>query len=258
MLAYIDESGYPTPGDLSPWNTLVAVCTPESASRDMSRWLHAAVRASFPATDPQVYEVKAATLLNRRQYEHSAERRRLVADVTSLMERLPLSVFGVRARRPVSPPAWPRTRVDPPHRLLIERIELHMRRAHEPDAFAKLIFDETNGGSDAARSRALRTFMHRTDEGRSWTHVLDVPLFVSSHITPGIQMADLMAGALRHYQVLRNTGSTGHSEWEQAITRLEPLASARTQDFYVGGETYYGLYTMPDRYYDHPPGPRAF
>ena len=123
----------------------------------MSRWLHAAVRAAFPATDPQVYEVKAATLLNRRQYEHSAERRRLVADVTSLMERLPLSVFAVRARRPVSPPAWPRTRVDPPHRLLIERIELHMRRAHEPDAFAKLIFDETNGGSDAARSRALGT-----------------------------------------------------------------------------------------------------
>lgn len=103
MLAYIDESGYPTPGDLSPWNTLVAVCTPESASRDMSRWLHAAVRASFPATDPQVYEVKAATLLNRRQYEHSAERRRLVADVTSLMERLPLSVFGVRARRAGEP-----------------------------------------------------------------------------------------------------------------------------------------------------------
>ena len=71
-------------------------------------------------------------------------------------------------------------------------------------------------------------------------------------------MADLMAGALRHYQVLRDTGSTGHSEWEQAITRLERLASARTQHFYVGGETYYGLYTMPDRYYDHPPGPRAF
>lgn len=105
MLACIDESGYPTPGDLSPWNTLVAVCIPENASRDMSRWLHAAVRAAFPATDPQTCEVKAATLLNRRQYEHSTERRRLVSDVTSLMERLPLSVFAVRVRRPVSPPA---------------------------------------------------------------------------------------------------------------------------------------------------------
>lgn len=133
-----------------------------------------------------------------------------------------------------------------------------MRRAHAPDAFAKLIFDETNGGSDAARSRALRTFMHSTDEGRSWTHVLDVPLFVSSHITPGIQLADLMAGALRHYQILRGGGPVGNSEWEQAITHLVRLAGARSQDFTVGGETYYGLYTMPDRYYANPPGPRSF
>ena len=73
------------PGDLSPWNTLVAVCAPEAASRDLSRWLHAAVRAAFPATDAQSYEVKAATLLNRRQFEHSAERRRLVEDVTGLI-----------------------------------------------------------------------------------------------------------------------------------------------------------------------------
>lgn len=40
--------------------------------------------------------------------------------------------------------------------------------------------------------------------------------------------------------------------------RLANLANARTQDFVVGEETYYGLYTMPDRYYDNPPGPRAF
>ncbi len=258
MLAYIDESGYPTPGDASPWNTLTAVCIPEHASRDLSRWLHATVRSVYPTMDPQTYEIKAAHLLNRRQFEHSQDRQRLVREVTGIMDRLPLSVFAVRARRPASPPVWPSSRVDPPHRLLIERVELHMRRDHAPDAFAKLIFDETNGGSDAARSRALRKFMHATDEGRCWTHVLDVPLFVSSHITPGIQLADLMAGTLRHYQILRDAQCAWESPWERAIQRLALLAAARTQDFDVNGEIYYGLYSMPDRYYDNPPGPRAF
>ena len=258
MLAFIDESGYPTPNDPSPWNTLTAVCIPEGASRDLSRWLHSTVRAVYPNVDPQQYEIKAADLLNRRQFMHSVERQRLVSDITGVMERLPLSVFAVRARRPARLPAWPGTRVDPRHRLLIERIELHMRRDHDAEAFAKLIFDETSIGSDAARSRALRKFMHATAEGRSWTHVLDVPLFVSSQITPGIQLADLMAGALRHHQIVWDAGCAWTTPWEQAIHRLGILAASRTQDFDVGGERYYGLYTMPDRYYDRPPGPRAF
>lgn len=258
MLAYIDESGYATPTDPSPWNTLVAVCSPEEASRDLSRFLHSAIRAAFPSTNPQLYEIKAANLLNRRQFEHSPERRRLVDDVTRILEEIPVSVFAVLARRPAATPAWPSLRVNPPHRFLIERIELHMRDHHATGRFAKLIFDETDVGNDAARSRAIRTFMHSTGEGRCWRHVLDVPLFVSSHITPGIQLADLMAGALRHHQILRDAGSTWTSPWEQAVARLAALAAARSRDFEVNGETYYGLYYMPDRFYDRAPGPRAF
>jgi hypothetical protein len=235
----------------------VAVCIPEGSSRDLSRWLHAAVRAVYPTMDPQTYEIKAADLLARRQFEHSVERRRLVLEVTELLERLPISVFAVRARRPASLPSWPSAHVDPPHRLLIERIELHMRRDHA-GSFAKLVFDETDMGNDAARSRSIRKFMHSTLEGRCWRQVLDVPFFVSSAITPGIQLADLLAGAVRHGQVVRDLGTTWSTEWERAIRRLGELAAAKSQDFAVGSETYFGLYTMPDRYYTRAPRPRAF
>jgi hypothetical protein len=257
MLAYIDESGYARPNDPSPWNTLVAVCIPETSSRDLSRWLHSTVRSVYPAIDPQEYEVKAASLLGRRQFEHGVLRRRLVSEVTDLLNKLPVSVFAVRARRPATVPTWPASHVDPPHRLLIERIELHMRRDHQGE-YAKLVFDETDMGNDAARSRSLRKFMHSTSEGRCWRQVLDVPFFVSSSITPGIQLADLMAGALRHYQLLRDLGATWATEWERAVLKLAELAAAKSQDFTVGSETYFGLYTMPDRYYTHAPGPRAF
>lgn len=257
MLAFIDESGYARPKDPSPWSTLTAVCIPEAASRDLSRWLHSTVRAIYPAIDPQEIEIKAAHFLSRRQFEHSVERRRLIAEVSGLIEKLPLSVFAVRARRPAAVPNWPSGRVDPPHRLLVERIELHMRRDH-PTNFAKLVFDETDVGNDAARSKALRKFMHATSEGKCWTHILDVPFFVSSSITPGIQLADLMAGAIRHYQILRDSMARPSTEWEQAVFRLAKAAEDRTQNFTVSADTYYGLYTMPDRYFISPPGWRPF
>jgi hypothetical protein len=132
-----------------------------------------------------------------------------------------------------------------------------MRQDHPAD-FAKLVFDETSLGSDAARSRSLRTFMHSTNEGRCWNHVLDVPFFVSSSITPGIQLADIMAGALRHHEVLRESGSAWNTPWEAAILELRTLAARKSHDFAVGADTYYGLYRMPDRYYQRPPGARPF
>lgn len=258
ILAFIDESGYARPRDPSPWNTLVAVCVPESASRDLSRWLFSAVRAVYPNINPETYEVKAADLLARRQFEHSPERRRLVGELTDLVRRLPTSIFAVRARRPAATPNWPAARVDPAHRLLVERIELHMRQDHA-GALAKLVFDETEIGNDSARSRSIRRFMHSTDEGRCWGHILDVPFFVSSAITPGIQLADFMAGALRHQQTLRDAGQLASgAPWPTAIRTLGELAESKSSNFSVGAETYYGLYVMPDRYYANPPGPRAF
>lgn len=132
-----------------------------------------------------------------------------------------------------------------------------MRQDH-PGVFAKLVFDETDYGNDSARSKGIRRFMHSTDEGRCWKQVLDVPFFVASTITPGIQLADFMAGAIRHHQILRDASSTWASEWERAIWQLADLATAKSHDFVVGTDTYYGLYTMPDRYYSNPPRPKPF
>jgi hypothetical protein len=257
LLVFIDESGYALPTDSSPWSTLAAVCLPESASRDLTKRLHAKVKYVYPNLDPDTYEVKAADLLNRHQFERSPARRTLVSEVAQLLETLPIAVFSIRCPRPSLAPCWPKLHVDPPNRLLVERVELYMR-AGGNRTFAKLVFDETGLANDALRSRSLRKFFHATAEGACCGHVLDVPFFVASDITPGIQLADLMAGAIRHYQILRDQGSTFTSEWEKAIQRIEQVAYKSTHDFPVGTETYYGLYTMPDRYYTQPPGLRPF
>jgi len=137
----------------------------------------------------------------------------------------------------------------------MERVELHMRQ-EEPDGFAKILFDERDPGADAADSRSFRTFMSSTAEGQSWHHILDTPFFVSSDLTPGIQIADLIAGAIRHYVQLRDAQSAFGSEWEQSVKRLQSVARSKSRDFQMAGYTYYGMYFMPERYYGAPPGPR--
>ena len=255
MLVFIDESGALHPNDPSPRATLCAVCVPEGISRAFNQSLHDLVKTIYPSRDPMEMEIKAEKFLARRPFEYSAERRALVSAVSDLIESTPLAIYAVQMPRPTIVPNWPASMLRPHYRLLMERVELHMR-AQEPDGFAKVLFDERDPGADAADSRSFRTFMSTTAEGKSWQHILDTPFFVSSDITPGIQVADLVAGALRHYIQLQDAHSAFTTDWERAVERLSDAARAKSRDFAMAGHTYFGLYFMPERYYAAPPGPR--
>lgn len=253
MLVFVDESGALNPGDPNPRATLVAVCVAESLSHAINQQLYDVMRKVYPQHDPLTIELKAATYLSKRQFERSPERRAVVSEVTAILESSPVAVFAIQMSRPSAKPNWLRTVLTPHYRLLTERIELYMRQA-EPAGFAKILFDERDPGADAADSRSFRTFVSSTEEGRTWRHVIDTPFFVSSAITPGIQFADLMAGAVRLYVQLEDAGAHFTSEWQRAIRRLRAVARAKTADFTMAGYTYYGMYFMPDRYYQDPPG----
>ncbi len=255
VLIFVDQSGDAHPSNAGLWSVLMGVCIGEPLSRELTRLLHTAVRAIYPDRSPYEIEVKAEKLLSRRQFEHVTQRRQLVTRVAEIVEAFPFTVFAVQMRRPSVAPAWPSLRLSPPYRFLTERVELQMRNA-EPGGLAKMVFDERDLGSDAATSRCFRSFIHATAEGASWRHILDVPFFVASAITPGIQIADLLAGAVRLHLELATPGYVPGSDWERAVDRLWRATRAKTRDFVVGGETYFGMYFMPDRYYADPPRPR--
>ena len=44
-----------------------------------------------------------------------------------------------------------------------------------------------------------KRFLFRSNLGRTFHHILEMPLFVSSSVTVSIQLADIFAGILRHY-----------------------------------------------------------
>ncbi len=62
-----------------------------------------------------------------------------------------------------------------------------------------MIFDEVHEDADRKIAEAITGFLFKTNFGRSFHHILEMPLFVSSAVTPAVQFADIFAGIVRHY-----------------------------------------------------------
>lgn len=62
-----------------------------------------------------------------------------------------------------------------------------------------MIFDEVHEEADRKIAEAITGFLFKTNFGRSFHHILEMPLFVSSAVTPAVQFADIFAGIVRHY-----------------------------------------------------------
>ncbi len=71
-------------------------------------------------------------------------------------------------------------------------------------AKAMMIFDEVHEEADRKIAEAITGFLFKTNFGRSFHHILEMPLFVSSAVTPAVQFADIFAGIVRHRQKAGN------------------------------------------------------
>ena len=64
---------------------------------------------------------------------------------------------------------------------------------------ATITKNRTKNRADRKITEAFTSFLFKTNFGRSFEHILEMPLFVSSAVTPSIQFADIFAGIIRHY-----------------------------------------------------------
>ena len=135
--------------------------------------------------------------------------------------------------------------------LLLKKIEFFSRKHRCGKTM--MIFDEINEQSDRKISEAMTGFFFRTNLGRSFSHVLEMPLFVSSGVTPSIQLADIFAGIVRHYYergLDQHTPSGDYEEWLKS--HFEQLF-ARTENNPVPGTEFieYGFQRISDLGYRH-------
>lgn len=130
------------------------------------------------------------------------------------------------------------------YKYMLERIA-HF--ANIKNSLGLLVYDEDS--KDKVLWSSINNYLFKHPVGRS-LNILEMPLFVKSVITPGVQIADLMAGVVRHYYEKRLDSKSPGNEFEEWISTLyfnvSSLALSYPND---RGTTNFGIFIMPKNNY---------
>ena len=248
MLVFVDESGIPHPNDETIKPVLAAVCLPESQYRKIDTKLFS-MKQKFLGNPDR--ELKAKKLLRPYVFENSAPYKELVESVFDMIrETEGLVIYAYITEKHSRLPEFPEGHLPIQFRRLLERIHLHCVEHCDPQDMAIIIYDgDGRGGIKGGLSSAINAFLIRSKEGIGMQRIITTPFFVNSTITPGIQLADLVAGCIRLYEerdTNRKMDSSG--TLSSAIFRYYKIIESRTNNFDFDWATLYGLNFISERF----------
>ena len=141
-------------------------------------------------------EVKGVRLLNRRTFRRRPENVAFVEEFFSVLLNLPITVFAMVMEKPEVAPDPEDMMLPDQFRFLIQRVQL---LAEEQEEMATLLFDG-DAGQFGGLTNKFSAFLYRSEEGRASTKITDTPFFGDSKTSAGIQIADMVASAIRQYE----------------------------------------------------------
>ena len=165
-----------------------------------------------------------------------------------------IRIFAVIMHRPPFVPYYPEKHLPREYTLLLQRINLLMELEY-PEQMATLIFDEKDLKGDMKRAFAFSQFFFTTTEGRNYRKILDTPLFVASQTCPGLQVADIFAGAIRLFKEGNFDKKKTTDPFELSVIRYYEIAERKKVDLTnpKTGQIYYGFYEMGLHIFPKPP-----
>lgn len=246
MFAFVDESGYPRPTDPTRRPTLAAVCVRPSDLRRMSREIY---RMKERIWGPNGPELHGARLIRERTMRDESKMK-VVNDAISILPGTPqLAVFSVVMFRPDQPIPDAPSRVGYQYFHLIRRVHLYADQIYrrESGGTALLLFDERDAKQDRQLSEAILNLLYGTQHKGLLNRILEMPVFVDSSVTPGVQLADLVASIIRVYHEADLDTRSPASSFETWIATLYQEIQGKTRDFpgtEAGAGRTYGIYRM--------------
>lgn len=247
MLAYIDESGIAHYHDSTKRPVLLAVCISEELHRTIAGRVHRWRKDLPNAFAWRVGELKGHMLIKPRIFKKFPSDRDLVDRAFDLILESDIAIFAVIMNHPRKDRNLAAGILPFEYRRIIQRVNLYMQHEHEHD-MAVLVFDGKGTGLiPGGLAPAVEAFLFRSEEGRSYRNVVESPLFVDSKITPGIQLADLAASAVRQFyeKKLHLHTPSGRDPFLLALSRYNEILQSKTRDYEVGPSRHYGFYRMP-------------
>ena len=231
MLVFIDES-YKQANHPNPKTTYGAVLIEESQYREFDTKLFNLKRKFFKVSQPHEKELKGRLLLSEQAIE-MPKNRSLIEQILYLCQEMGMVPFALTQDGTISM-TGKSDRLTDLYKGILWRINAYMNENH-PDGVATLFFDDIDRQSNMNIAINFTNFMHRHAWGRSYTNILPVPFFCNSVVSPGIQIADIVAYCVNE----RYTGRRGYLE--DAFKGLREL----TYNAVDQGIDLYGIQAIP-------------
>ena len=235
MLVFIDESEWPKPSASGGYTVWGAVALQPQLSKAFSREVFNLERKFWRISEPHEFEIKGRMLLNRRALT-SPKKLEFVEEVVSLCKRYQLLAFAVGMRQLEEPMlvgfSSEESRIFRVYHYLLERVEAMMQESY-PDDMAMVLLDSADKETNKCRAIAFGNFLYGHEAGKSMQKIVETPFFVSSSLTPGIQIADLFAYALAQQNLGRKEAKL--KEIGERIRELEWRSSRVDVEFPLRG-----------------------
>lgn len=256
MLVFIDQSGTHHPQDASRFTTIVTACMEETEHEELSKCLFRLKHDIYGITDPSKKELHAKTMLSRNTFNRAAagikDAQKHVRFVNSIFEayiaKSNITLFAVTMDRPAAVLDYPERKLPIQFHHLFQRVCAMMQDQDKRDK-ALLMFDRDIFGSDADLSLRVTSFLFTHPSGKQMaSRIVDSAFFVGSSITPGVQIADLIAGCVRQYYEydIQNLHYSTHDPYFLRLQHYHHIAKQKTKDYPNNrGEWNYGFYKLP-------------
>ncbi len=234
MLVFIDESGYPRPSDDNEYSVLMAVCIYEKDIRSIDNDIYKLKKQIYNNQD----EIKSTNLIKRQTIAKNRTKNKEYADrLVDIATSYNITTFCVIMKRPQELPVVEDGILPKQYHLLMKKVEYFCERRNiEKSIF---VFDETNEKEDLETANNFSGFLFKSRLGKTFDRILEMPLFVSSKITPAIQIADIFAGIARQYYSSGLNTKQPYDDYEIWLKGLYDKIIAKTDDAVQPNRKYY-------------------
>ncbi len=238
MLVFVDESEWPRPKDPSGFTVWAAIAIHPKVSKDFFREIYQLEQKFWKVEEPYEFEIKGKLLLNKTAVT-SPKKREFCEEIVSLCKLNGVKAFAAGLKNADALAQDDRTEpiIYRAYSRILERVNAMMAE-RESDDMAIVALDSQDEKTDTRRARAFGNFLYGNAVGRSLTHIVETPFFVSSKATVGIQIADLLAYALSQ----QNLGRTDikaigdrfrELEWRSKWDDASPRRGFRFEDLNI-------------------------
>lgn len=233
MLTFIDESGYPRPSDSTKNPILLGVCLHENDIKPITNQIYKLKDSIYGKQD----EIKSTKLIREATIsKNRTKNKNFVDGIVDIISTYDAAIFAIIMDRPNEPVLTPEHHLPKQYYLLLKKIEFYCNRHHSGKAI--MIFDEVHEEADRKIAEAMTGFLFKTTFGRSFQHILEMPLFVSSAVTPAVQLADIFAGIVRHYYENNLDIRSPETDFQKWIADLFQKLHAKTENINIPDTPY--------------------